>query len=70
MLPNRIRIKWYRIIDSRPRNRIIEGPHTKFWEKSSWAQNNKVIKIGAVVVVGRGIKKSSFVRSLTRSVKI
>lgn len=70
MFPKRIKIKWYRIIDSSPENKIIEGPQTKFCEKSSWQQNNSAINIGAVVVVGRGIKKSSFVNNLTKSVTI
>jgi hypothetical protein len=70
MFPKRVRIKWYRIIASTPAKRNIEGPHTKFCEKTSWQAKRRAIKIGADVVVGRGIRKSSLVISFNKATSI
>ena len=48
----------------------IEGPQTKFWENQSWDVQSSVMNTGANEVVGRGIKKISLVKNLTRSATI
>jgi hypothetical protein len=46
------------------------GPHAKFNENKSCVVNNKDKNIGADAVLGRGIKKISFVSILKRSAMI
>ena len=70
MLPNSISIKWYNTIESTPSNTNIEGPHTKFWVNQSWDVHIRARNIGAKEVVGRGIKKTSFAKNLTKSAAI
>jgi hypothetical protein len=70
MFPNNVKIRWYRIIASTPANKNIEGPQTKFCENTNWQAKSNAIKIGADVVVGRGIRKSSLVISLSKSTRI
>ena len=48
----------------------IEGPQTKFCENQSCDDQSSAIKIGARDVVGRGIKKISLARNLTKSAAI
>jgi len=67
MFPNKIKIKWYKTIESTFSNKNIEGPQIKFWENISWQQYKSVRKTGAKAEVGRGIKKISFVKSLNKS---
>ena len=67
---NRIRIKWYRIIESTESTKNILGPQIKFNENSSCVANRSDKKIGAITVAGRGIKKISFVNILKRSASI
>lgn len=67
MLLKRTKIKWYKIKESTFSKTNREGPHIKFWENNNWTAYKRDKKIGASAVVGRGIKKTSFVRSLTRS---
>lgn len=69
-LLNSIRTKWYKIIESTPSKRYMEGPHTKFWENQSWELKSKAKKTGASEEVGRGIKKVSLFNILKRSAPI
>ena len=67
ILENSINIKWYSIIESTESTKNILGPQTKFKENRSCVQNNNDNIIGAIVVVGLGIKKSSLVNILNKS---
>ena len=67
---NKIRIKWYKIIESTESTRKRLGPQIKFNENRSCVPNNNDKKIGAITVAGRGIKKISFVSILKRSATI
>jgi hypothetical protein len=42
----------------------------KFNANKTWVENNSDKKIGAITVVGRGIRKISFVKSLNKSANI
>jgi hypothetical protein len=70
MFDNRIKIKWYKIIESIESTKNKLGPQTKFREKRSWVPKSNERKMGAITVAGRGIKKISFVSILNRSAKI
>lgn len=70
MLDNKIKIKWYKIIESTESTRKRLGPHTKFSENSSCVAKSNERNIGAITVAGRGIKKISFVSILNKSAKI
>lgn len=65
-----ISIRWYKIIESTESTKNILGPHTKFNEKSSWVANDNDKNIGAMVVVGLGIRNTSLVNILNKSAKI
>lgn len=70
MFDNRIKIRWYRIIESTESTKNILGPQTKFRENSNWVAKSNDKKIGAITVAGRGIKKISFVNILNKSARI
>jgi hypothetical protein len=70
MLENRIKIKWYKTIESTPSTINILGPHTKFKLKASCVEKSNDKNIGAATVVGRGIRNISFDNILKRSAKI
>ena len=70
MFDNRIRIRWYSIIESTESTKNILGPQTKFKENSNWVAKSSDKKMGAITVAGRGIKKISFVNILNRSASI
>ncbi len=38
IFPNKIKMRWYRTIESTFSNKNIEGPQIKFWENISWQQ--------------------------------
>jgi hypothetical protein len=59
--------KWYRIKESTFSNKKREGPQIKFCEKTNWVAYKRARKIGANAVLGLGIRKISFVRSLIKS---
>lgn len=67
---NKIKTKWYKIIESTDSKINILGPHIKFKLKTNWIENNNDKKIGAATVVGLGIRKTSFVNILKRSASI
>ncbi len=67
ILLNRTKIKWYKIKESTFSKINMEGPHIKFWENISWTPYKRAKKTGASAEVGLGIKKISFVKSLTKS---
>jgi hypothetical protein len=70
MFDKRISTKWYSIIESTPSISSILGPQAKFKAKRSWAVKSKDKKMGAKVVVDRGIIKISLVKSLNKSASI
>lgn len=70
MFDSKISIKWYSIIESIPSTNNILGPHAKFKENNNWAVKSNERKIGAKVVVDRGIINISLVNNLNRSAKI
>ena len=67
---NRIKTKWYNIIESTDSSINILGPHTKLRLKTSWKENNRDKNIGAATVVGLGIRNTSFVNILNKSANI
>jgi hypothetical protein len=67
IFPNNIKIKWYKIMESRLSNINMEGPQIKVCEKANWQEYRRARKIGTKLVVGRGIKNVSLVTSLTKS---
>jgi len=69
-LENKIKIKWYKTIESTPSTINILGPQTKFKLNASWVEKSKDKKIGAATVVGRGIKNISLESILNKSAKI
>ena len=70
MFENKIKTKWYNIIESTLSTINILGPQIKFKLKTNCVENSNDKKIGAATVVGRGIKKISFESILKRSAKI
>jgi hypothetical protein len=70
MFENKIRIRWYKIIESTLSTRNILGPHIKFKLKANCVENSKERNIGAATVVGLGIRNISFDNILNRSAKI
>ncbi len=60
----RTKTKWYNIKESTFSKTKSEGPQIKFCENKSCIAYNKERKIGARAVVGRGIKKISFVNKI------
>lgn len=67
ILLSRTNAKWQSINESTPSNKNKLGPHIKFCENTNCTAYNKAKKIGASAVLGRGIKKISFVKSLIKS---
>ena len=67
---NKIRIRWYKIIESTLSTKNILGPQIKFKLKANCVENNKERKIGAATVVGLGIRNISLDNILNRSAKI
>ena len=65
-----MRNRWYSTIESTDSAINILGPQIKFRLNKSWTENNDDKKIGAVTVVGRGIKKISLDNILKRSATI
>lgn len=70
MFPNKIKIRWYKIMESTFSKINMEGPHTKFCENHSCDVHTNVIKMGASEVEGLGIKNISLARNLTKSATI
>ena len=70
IFPNRIKTKWYRIIESTFSKINMEGPQTKFCANHSCEVHIKAMKKGARAAVGRGIKNSSFETHLIKSAPI
>lgn len=70
MLENKIKIKWYKIIESMDSTINILGPHIKFKLNNNCIVNNNDKNIGAAIVVGLGIKKISLVSILNKSANI
>lgn len=67
---SRIKIKWYKIIESIESTKNILGPQIKFSANNSCVTKSSDKKIGAMTVEGRGIKKISFVNILNKSAAI
>lgn len=70
MLENKIKTKWYKIIESTESKINILGPQIKFKLKTNCIEKSNDKKIGAATVVGLGIRKTSFVSILKRSANI
>jgi len=70
MFDNRIKMRWYKIIESTESTKNMLGPQTKFNENSNWVAKSRDKKIGAITVAGRGIRKISFVNILNKSASI
>ena len=67
---NKIKIKWYRIIESTDSTINMLGPQIKFKLNISCTEKSNDKKMGAATVVGLGIKKISFVNILNKSATI
>ena len=67
---SRIRNRWYSTIESTYSAINMLGPQIKFRLNKSCTENNSDKKMGAVTVVGRGIRKISLDNILKRSATI
>jgi hypothetical protein len=70
MLDNRIKIRWYRTIESTDSTMNMLGPQIKFRLKRSCTEKSSDRNTGAATVVGRGIRNTSFDSILNRSASI